>query len=283
MKQNAMPYQGHGGQRMDSQKKIKEDMIMGTSISNDVTSAVSADYTQSATKSSTYGKTVGNPQLSDTAAKYYEQLKAKYSNYDFVLVSKDQKANAEANAASYANQSKTVVLIDEEKIEKMATDSEYRKKYENILSGAQSQLEQLVKSLGNTSNVKGYGIKVNDNGATSFFAAMDKNMSESSKAQQKRIEKKAAEKKEAKKKAEKEASEERLEKQREKNRTGRTDSSEDTEDTENVSDNEDVEVISASSIEELMKKIQDWNYAAMSDNVLTDEEKMIGGNIDYKG
>jgi hypothetical protein len=283
MKQNAMPHQGHGGQRMDSQKKIKEDMIMGTSISNDVTSAVSADYTQSATKSSTYGKTVGNPQLSDTAAKYYEQLKAKYSNYDFVLVSKDQKANAEANAASYANQSKTVVLIDEEKIEKMATDSEYRKKYENILSGAQSQLEQLVKSLGNTSNVKGYGIKVNDNGATSFFAAMDKNMSESSKAQQKRIEKKAAEKKEAKKKAEKEASEERLEKQREKNRTGRTDSSEDTEDTENVSDNEDVEVISASSIEELMKKIQDWNYAAMSDNVLTDEEKMIGGNIDYKG
>jgi hypothetical protein len=268
---------------------IKEDMIMSTEIGNDVLSSVTAEYTQATTsKSKVSGKTVGNPQLSETGAKYYEQLKAKYSDYDFILVSKDQKANAEANAASYANANKTVVLIDEEKIEKMATDSDYREKYETILTNAKSQISELAASLGDTSGVKGFGIKVNDNGASSFFAAVDKANSAASKAQQKRIEKKAAEKKAEKKKAAKEESEERLEKQREKNRAARTDTDTD-EDTEDISDDEDVsayediEVVSANSIEELLKKIQDMNYAAMSDNVLTEEEQMIGGNIDYRG
>jgi len=42
-------------------------------------------------KSSEYGRTVGNPELSDTAKKYYDELKKKYGNYDFILVSKDEK------------------------------------------------------------------------------------------------------------------------------------------------------------------------------------------------
>ena len=62
-----------------------------------------------------YGKTIGNAKLSEEGAKYYQELKKKYSNMDFILVSKDQKANAQANAASYANGNKMVVLIDEEK------------------------------------------------------------------------------------------------------------------------------------------------------------------------
>ena len=31
------------------------------------------------------GKTIGQPKLSEKAAKYYEQLKKKYSNMDFIL------------------------------------------------------------------------------------------------------------------------------------------------------------------------------------------------------
>ena len=89
------------------------------------------------------GKTIGEPKLSDKAARYYEQLKKKYSNYDFILVSKDQKEQAEANAAKYANKNRTVVLIDDEKIEQMANDEKVRNKYENILSGAQAQLDEL--------------------------------------------------------------------------------------------------------------------------------------------
>ena len=259
---------------------------MGATIGNaDVANAAAASYAESAQKAQktqqknrVSGKTIGEPQLSEKGAKYYEQLKAKYGNYDFILVSKDQKANAERNAAQYANKNKTVVLIDDEKIEKMASGPEYRKKYENILSGAQSQLKQLAKSLGNTAGVKGYGIKVNDNGASSFFAAVDKNASANYKAQQKRQAKKAAEKKEAKKKASKKEQEERLERMRDKNRGEKVDR-----DDYEISEDEDIEIISANSIDELIKKIQDMNYASMSDHVMTDAERALGGNFDYRG
>ena len=62
------------------------------------------------TESKDLGKTIGDPKLSKEAQKYYEKLKKKYGNYDFILVSKDQKANAQANAAKYANNIKTVVM-----------------------------------------------------------------------------------------------------------------------------------------------------------------------------
>ena len=259
---------------------IREDTDMGTMVgTTEEAGAAAAAYTEAAQKKNKVnGKTIGEPQLSEKGAKYYEQLKAKYANYDFILVSKEEKANAEANAARYANKNKTVVLIDEEKIEKMATDSEYRKKYENILSGAQAKIDELAKSLGNTAGVKGFGIKVNDNGAASFFAAVDKNASAASKAQQKRIEKKAAEKKEAKRQAAKEASEERLERLREKHRGEKVDAEE-----ERISEDEDIEIVSAGSIEELIKKIQDMSYASMSDNVMTEAERAVGGHIDFKG
>lgn len=253
---------------------------MGTAVgTTDVAGNVAASYAEATQKKGKVsGKTIGEPQLSEKGAKYYEQLKAKYGNYDFILVSKEEKANAEANAAQYANKNKTVVLIDEEKIERMATDSEYRKKYENILSGAQAKIDELAKSLGNTAGVKGFGIKVNDNGASSFFAAVDKNAAAASKAQQKRIAKKAAEKKEAKKKAAKEDAAERLEKAREKNRTQRGEK-----DESKISEDEDIEIVSANSIDELIKKIQNVTYASMSDHVMTEAEKAIGGNFDFRG
>lgn len=69
-------------------------------------------------RKSSYGRTIGEPKLSDTAKEYYDQLKKKFNNYDFILVSRDEKENAKANAARYAGGSKTVVLIDEDKIER---------------------------------------------------------------------------------------------------------------------------------------------------------------------
>ena len=77
-----------------------------------------------------YGKTLGKVQLSEEGAKYYEELKKKYSGMDFVLVSKDMKDYAKANASSFGNANRMVVLIDEEKIERMATDENYRAKFE---------------------------------------------------------------------------------------------------------------------------------------------------------
>ena len=207
-----------------------------------------------------YGKTIGNAKLSEEGAKYYQELKKKYSNMDFILVSKDQKA--------YANGNKMVVLIDEEKIERMATDENYRKQYEGIIKNAASGLSQLksqIESSGQNQNVVGYGMKVNDGGTASFFAVLKK----SSADQKARIEKKAVEKKEAKKAEEKKAEKkERQDKLKEAQQT---------------SDDDDTITISAGSIEELIKKINDYTFSMKSDNVQTEAELQVGQHIDFRG
>lgn len=214
------------------------------------------------------GKTIGNPKLSDEASKYYEKLKAKYSNMDFILVSKDQKEYAKSQAASYANANKMVVLIDEEKIERMATDEKYRKQYEEIIANAASGLSQLSTKLSSTgANVKGYGMQVNDNGVATYFAVLEK----SSTAQKERIEKKAAQKKEAaraeKKKTEKKEREERL-KRSDKEKTS-------------VKGSDDTVTITASSIDELLRKIQDQSQMFLSDVTQSSTEKQVGQRFDY--
>ena len=231
------------------------------------TSAAESSKTSKTTGN--YGKTVGNAKLSEAGAKYYEELKKKYSNMDFILVSKDQKANAQANAASYANGNKMVVLIDEEKVERMATDENYRKQYEGIIRNAASGLSQLktqLESSGQGKNVAGYGMKVNDGGTASFFAVLKKSSSD----QKARIEKKAAEKKEAKKAEQKKA--EKKEQQEKLKESGKAEAEDD-----------DTITISAGSIEELIKKIEDYNYSARSDEVLTEEESKVGQHIDFRG
>ena len=219
-------------------------------------------------KSGNFGKTIGNAKLSDTAAKYYEQLKKKYSNMDFVLVSEDKKEFAKANASNFANASKMVVLIDEEKLERMATDEEYRKKYEGIISNATSGVSQLKKSLENSgAAVKGYGMQVNDDGTSSFFAVLKK----SSTDQKARIEKHAAEKKAAKK-----AAEEKAEGLREKHRAEKAD-------VRDCFEDDDTVTLSANSIEELIQKIDAFTQDNMMNSVKTEQEMMVGQTIDFKG
>lgn len=227
-------------------------------------------------ESQNLGRTIGEPKLSKEAQKYYDKLKKKFGNYDFILVSEDQKANAQANAGKYANNIKTVVLIEEDKIERMATDESYRKKYEGILSGASSQLEQLKSSMEKSgANVKGYGMQVNDGGTASFFAVMKKSSSDQKARIEKSAEKKKAEKKAAEKKAEKKKEEARLE----KSKSSKTDK---TNDIDNIDDEETV-TITANSIEELMNKISDYTFAERSDSVQTDTEKMVGQHVDFRG
>lgn len=208
------------------------------------------------------GKTVGNPQLSEKAAKYYEELKKKYSNMDFVLVSSDMKELAKSQAGSFANPYKLAVLIDEEKIERMAEDEDFRKQYEAILNNAASGVSQLAQKLSATgAKVKGFGMQIDDGGNASFFAVVDKSLA----AQRDRIAQKAADKKEAKradeKKAKKEAEQERLHGSRDKDK--------------------DEVVITASSIDELIRKVEDMQYAEMSDRVQTEEEQKIGQQFDF--
>lgn len=235
------------------------------SLNNTVGAAMNAYATQETATHNTSGKTIGQPKLSEKAQKYYDELKSKYQNLDFVLVSKDMKEMAKANAASFANPNKMVVLIDEEKIERMAEDEQFRKKYEGIIASAGTKLPELGQAIGNTSGVKGFGMQVNDDGSTSFFAVMQKSFD----AQAKRIEEIRAEKREEKRLAEKKADkkewEERLNEKRAANKATRD------------------EVITAGSIEELIQKIEEYNFNYRADTVQTEAEKYVGTTIDFKG
>lgn len=238
--------------------------VTKTQVANEMNQA------QAASNSSfrEYGKTVGEPELSKEAKKYYQELKKKFGNLDFILVSSEEKANAQANAAKYANAAKTVVLIDEEKIEKMAKNEKYREKYEGIIrdsiTGLSSMKSQLERS---GADVAGYGMQINDDSTTSFFAVLK----ESSAQQKARIEKKAQENKEAKKAQRKEDAK-KLEETRKQKKEEPKESQE-----------EDAVIITANSLEELLQKINDYVLARQSDFVQTDVEKNVGQHIDFRG
>lgn len=246
-----------------------------------VENATSSVYTQNTdgmaesnktAKIGNYGKTIGEPKLSEEASKYYEELKNKYGDMDFILVSKDMKEMAKSMAGSYANPNKMVVLIDEEKLEKMATDEEYRKKYEGIIANAKNGIGQLQQSIGSNTKVKGYGMLFQDGGNASFFAVIDKSLE----AQRRRIRQKAADKKEHQK------AEEKKELRREQEEKLRERVSKDSWGDSGIQTDENSVVITASSIEELERKIEDYLYEDRSNHVWTEQEKMIGQNMDFR-
>lgn len=236
-------------------------MSMNANVVANSSTQVAAAYAERKTSRVTTGKTIGNPELSEKGQKYYEELKKKFGNMDFILVSPDMKEQAEANASAYASPNRTVVLIDTEKIEKMAEDEGYRKKYEGIISNAQNQISRMQSSLSTSgANVKSYGIKINDGGTASFFAVIDKSLA----AQKERIEAKAEKRAQEKKEAAKELAEKRAEERKAEQ-----------------ADGGDTVTITASSVEELLQRINDYVLEDKSNNVETQEEKMVGRSIDF--
>ena len=211
-------------------------------------------------------KTVGDAQLSEKAQAYYKELQEKYSDLDFVLVDDASVEGAEEEAAKYASGNKIMVLVDEATIEKMAEDEEYRAQYEGIIENGVKELDNMQDQLGSlVGNVKTYGIRVNSDGSTSYFAVVDKSLAAQKERIQKNAEKKAETKEAAEKKAEKKAEAEKLEEKR----------------TEAAEKKEELTSVSGSTYDELIKKIQDAVYAGMSDNVQTEQEKMVGQNFDF--
>ena len=228
-----------------------------------------------------YGNTIGDVKLSEKATDYYNKLKAKFHNMDFIAVSKDMKAQVKQNAASYGNPNKMVVLIDEEKLERMATDESFRKKYEGIIAMSQSRLTEAKNSLsGSGASLKSFGMSVDSDGKESFFATAVKSKDQ----QKKRLEKKAAEKKEQKlkekKKAEKKAAEERLKKAHEKKNE---ESDQKENDINEIPDNEEYVIFEADSMDDLLSRVQDYSYRDASNRVLSAVERNLGSHIDFKG
>ena len=233
------------------------------------------------------GMSIGDIQLSDKAKEYYSKLKAKFGNMEFIAVSQDMKSQVQANAAAYGNANKQVVLIDDAKLEQMANDESYRKKYEGIIAMSQSQLANAKNSLASSgASIKNFGMSVNSDGSTSFFATLEK----STKDQAKRIEKKQAEKKAAKakekKQAEKKAKEERIEKSREEQRAKQEKLKNHTDKDDDViseSENKEYIEIKADSIGDLIRQVSKYAYDNSAKTVMTEEEKTVGQNFDFKG
>lgn len=279
-------------------------MAMSTSaVGNTAAPYQTGEPSGVSSKKNEYGRTIGEPKLSDEGKKYYDELKKKFGGYDFILVSKDQIESAKSQAARYANPNKPVVLIDEEKIEKMATDKDYREKYESVISGASSQLSKMKDQLmASGADFKGFGMQVNDGGTASFFAVVGK----SQEAQAKRIETKRAEARAAHKAADKKAAAKRAEKKRAEKREAEKlkekqleerkadDTAKDV--TEEFDENdprfrealgriwdENTVTISASSVDELITKLGDYVQNERMNSIQTPEEALVGQHIDFKG
>ena len=187
---------------------------------------------------------IGNPKLSDTASKYYEELKAKYGDMEFVLVSDDQMETAKEQASNINSDKNLIVMISESELEEMATNEETRAKNEKLIEDARSQMPEMLEELKKSgTTVESFGIELK-NGEVSFFAVIDKSLA----AQRERIEAKQEEKL-----AEKKADAKKKE----------------------------LTTVSASSVEELIKKIQDIAYEAKADSIKTTQEKMVGQSFDF--
>lgn len=207
------------------------------------------------TKPTTTKSTIGTPKLSETASSYYDELKSKYSDVAFVLVDDAHAGSAKEHASDITTDKSMIVLISEDEVEQMATDETTRKKNESIIEDARAQMPDLLKQLKESgTEVKAFGIEFDDNGTASYFAVVDKSMA----AQKERIENKVTEKRAEEKKAQKK-----------------------DEQTKNNVKKEDLTTVTASSMEELIKKIKDVMYEAKADSVLTEQEKLVGQKFDF--
>lgn len=240
------------------------------------------------TKRDGIGMAIGDVQLSDKAKDYYSKLKAKFGNMEFIAVGSDMKERVKANAASYGNANKMVVLIDDAKLEQMANDEAFRKKYEGIIAMSSAKLTEAKNSLtASGAGVKNFGMSVNSDGTGSFFATVEK----ASADQTKRIEKKQAEKKAAKAKekklAEKKAQEKRLEKAKEEKKAEKAEMAKKTDSVDEeemiAGDEKEYVKIEANSMEDLVNKISQYAYDRSANSVMTDAEKNVGQHFDFKG
>ena len=240
-------------------EKDKEESIMSQLFGMDnILSSLSGKYDNKVNKETAKvvnGKnSIGNPKLTDVASKYYEELKSKYTDMEFVIVSDDQIETAKEQASNINSDKSMLVLISESELEEMATNEETRTKNEKLIEDAKAQMPDMLEELKKSGvSVKSFGIEIKD-GTTSFFAVIDKSMA----AQKERIEAKQEEKLAEKKANAKETSDK----------------------AKKPSHKEDLTTVSANTIEELIKKIQDVAYSAKADSVVTDQEKMVGQSFD---
>ncbi|MBQ6812078.1 MAG: hypothetical protein IJP06_03080, partial [Agathobacter sp.] len=142
---------------------------------DNVLSSLSGKYdnkaNMDAAKAGNTKTTVGDPKLSETAAGYYEELKSKYADVEFVLVDNDHLDAAKEYTSSLVTSKSMIVLISEDEVEKMATDTNLRSQNEKLIEDAKAQMPDLLEQLKESgTEVKSFGIEFNKDGTASYFA-----------------------------------------------------------------------------------------------------------------
>lgn len=195
--------------RSKTAAKMADDSFWKLAAESYEPSAAAKEYRAGRTTAKKAGVS-GDVELSADAKKLLKQLKEKYGNMDFFVASYD--SDEEAQAYLGRGTKEYSVLIDPETLEKMASDDDVRKQYEDVLSGAGDKLAQLKEELGEDADqVKSFGISIDNTGSVSYFAELDK-ISESRQNQVERAkEKRAEDKAKAAKKAKKDEMKERTE------------------------------------------------------------------------
>lgn len=178
--------------------------------------------------------------LSKQAQALLQELKKKYGNMDFIVAY--YESDEEAAAYLSHGTKEYSVLMDPESLEEMASDSKTKEKYLSLIDEATGNLSDMKEQLGEEGNeVTRLGVSIGKDGTISYFAELEKSGAKQreriEKAQEKKREEKQAEKKET-------AKEERNFYER----TKRT-------------------RVTASSVEELMEKIEqvDWSKIGYTD------------------
>lgn len=228
-------------------------MVDGTAYSgvSDVYSGMETVKT-SEKKTVKGANTYGEPKLSDEGLKYYNSLKKKFGSMNFVLVASDKKEEAELMKGSFATSGVMTVLIDEDKIEKMATDEKYREKIEAVIANAAAGSNQFASAIASTGvKVSAYGLTIDDKGNAQYFAVIDESLAK----QRERIKEKAEENKARRKE-------------------------EQAEETKQYKESGKVQII-ASSMEELIRKLRDYADDSRMNDCMTEEEKRVGQSFDF--
>ena len=213
-----------------------------------VNSIVNKSETTATKKTQQTKGTIGTPQLSETASSYYENLKAKYGDVEFVLVDDEQSDTAKEQLANYRSNKSLTVFISESEVEEMATNETVRTQNEGLIDNAITKMPDMIEQMKESGiNIKSFGMEIKDDGSVSYFAVVDQSMqSQKERIEQNRAEKKEAEKAESKKTAK-----------------------------------EELTTITASTLDDLFVKLQDSVYATRNSQIRTQQEMMVGQNFDF--
>ena len=213
------------------------------SAAKDTQTVEKKPQTTKSTETEKTGQT-SSPVLSDKAKALLQELKKNYGNMDFIVA--DYSSDEEAQSYLSRGIKEYTVLIDPTELERMAEDDEVKTKNLALLDEAVGNLDALKEQLKDSENedsVVHLGVTIGSDGSVSYFADLEKIGERQKEFVDKIREKKQAEKDTA-----------------EKNASEKTASDKNT-DTSAAYEKVRKTTVTASSIEELLDKINhvDWD------------------------